>query len=101
MKNKSHPSSAPTPVFLVELGVLLSLLKRSRHSYGNHMNLGVPSSARLADGLRSVFFNAPVPSGCTFTQVESKLNASILMRTTCSRHSVSHTVFSTPLLDHQ
>ena len=30
---------------------------------GNHMNLGAPSSARLADGLRAVFFNAPVPSG--------------------------------------
>jgi|SRR5438445_3900093 len=30
---------------------------------GNHMNLGAPSSARLADGLRAVFFKAPVPSG--------------------------------------
>lgn len=30
---------------------------------GNQMNLGSPSAARLADGLRSVFFNAPVPSG--------------------------------------
>ena len=30
---------------------------------GNHMNLGAPSSARLADGLWTVFFSAPVPSG--------------------------------------
>ena len=30
---------------------------------GNHMNLGGPSSSGLSDGLRSVFFNAPVPSG--------------------------------------
>ena len=30
---------------------------------GNHMNLGVPSAAGFPDGLRSVFFNAPVPSG--------------------------------------
>src|SRR5208282_2988348 len=40
---------------------------------GNHMNLGGPSDARLADGLRSVFFNAPVPSGWTLTVVESRL----------------------------
>jgi transposase len=30
---------------------------------GNQMHLGVPSAARLADGLGSVFFRAPVPSG--------------------------------------
>ena len=30
---------------------------------GNQMNLGVPAAARLADGLRTVFFRAPVPSG--------------------------------------
>ena len=30
---------------------------------GNQMNLGVPAAARLADGLRAVFFRAPVPSG--------------------------------------
>ena len=29
---------------------------------GNHMNLGGPTATGLADG--SVFFNAPVPSGC-------------------------------------
>src|SRR5262249_47949536 len=45
---------------------------------GNQMNFGVPSAARFPDGLRSVFFKAPVPSGCTFTEVESKLKASIL-----------------------
>ena len=47
---------------------------------GNHMNLGAPSSTRLADGLWAVFFNAPVPSGWTFTMVLSKDTASILMR---------------------
>ena len=30
---------------------------------GNHMNLGCPSTAGFSDGLRSVFFSAPVPSG--------------------------------------
>jgi hypothetical protein len=30
---------------------------------GNHMNLGVPSAAAFADGLWTVFFRAPVPSG--------------------------------------
>ncbi len=30
---------------------------------GNQINLGVPAAARLADGLRAVFFRAPVPSG--------------------------------------
>ena len=36
------------------------------------MNLGGPSAARLADGLRAVFFRAPVPSGWTLTAVLSK-----------------------------
>ncbi len=30
---------------------------------GNQMNLGGPAAAGLADGLRAVFFKAPVPSG--------------------------------------
>ena len=30
---------------------------------GNHMNLGVPSASGLANGLRSLFLGAPVPSG--------------------------------------
>src|SRR5271157_2563460 len=73
------------------------LLRRERKGYsrsricGNHMNLGGPSAARLADGLRSVFFNAPVPSGCTLTVVESRLTASIRMRTICSRCNCSKT----------
>src|SRR5271163_5147816 len=72
------------------LGRIVRVARRQGEDYGrssirgNHMNLGVPSAARLADGLRSVFFNAPVPSGCTFTEVESSANASILMRTICS-----------------
>src|ERR1035438_8408229 len=32
------------------------------------MNLGGPSAAGLADGPGTVFFNAPVPSGCTLTR---------------------------------
>ena len=34
------------------------------------MNLGGPSTAGFADRLRTVFFNAPVPSGCTFTMAK-------------------------------
>ena len=30
---------------------------------GNQMNLGCPSAAGLSNGLRTVFFSAPVPSG--------------------------------------
>jgi hypothetical protein len=48
---------------------IMRLARREGEGYGcssirgNQMNLGVPSAARLADGLRSVFFKAPVPSG--------------------------------------
>src|ERR1700676_1328926 len=59
---------------------------------GNHMNLGGPSAARFSDGLGAVFFNAPVPSGGTFTMVESILTASILMRPICSRCKSSKTI---------
>ncbi len=54
---------------------------------GNPMNLSAdPIPAGFSDGLGSVFFKAPVPSGCTaLTMVESSLTASILMRTICSR----------------
>jgi hypothetical protein len=44
------------------------------------MNLDGPAASGPADGLRSVFFSAPVPSGCTFTMVLSSDTASILMR---------------------
>ena len=69
---------------------IVIIARRQRECYGrssirgNHMNLGVPSAAGLANGLRSVFFKAPVPSGWTFTDVESREKASILMRTICS-----------------
>jgi hypothetical protein len=36
------------------------------------MNFGGPSAAGFADGLRTVFFNAPVPSGWTLTVVVRK-----------------------------
>src|SRR5208337_118242 len=80
------------------------LARRKREGYGrssirgNHMNLGGPSAPGFSDGLGSVFFNAPVPSGCTLTMVESILTASILMRTICSRCNSSNTWSSTPLL---
>ena len=71
--------------------------KRYRRSSirGNQMNLGGPSTAGFADRLRTVFFNAPVPSGCTFTMVESIETASTRMRTSCSRWSFSKTASST------
>src|SRR6478752_8413804 len=65
--------------------VCLSRGQRERYGRssirGNHMNLGGPSPARFADGLRAVFFSAPVPSGCTLIMVLSRLTASILIRT--------------------
>ena len=54
--------------FAAVLGVM-SLTGRESEDYrrssicGNHMNLGRPSAAGFADRLRTVFFNAPVPSG--------------------------------------
>ena len=58
--------------------------RQSRSSIrGNHMNFGGPSASRLADGLRSVFFSAPVPSGCTLTMVLSRLTASMRTRMSC------------------
>ena len=65
------------------------------------MNLGGPAAPGLSDGLRSVFFNAPVPSGCTLTMVLSIETASSLMRTICSRCRYSNTLSSTPFFDHR
>ena len=66
---------------------------------GNHMNLGGPTAARLADGLGTVFFSAPVPSGWTLTLVLSIDTASSLMRTICSRCNCSKTPSRTPFFD--
>lgn len=55
---------------------------RSSRVGGHQMNFGCPAAARLAYGLRTVFFRAPVPSGCTLIEVLSKQTASILTRTT-------------------
>jgi len=69
------------------LGSVVRLARRERKRYGrssirgNHMNLGGPSASGLADGLRAVFFSAPVPSGCTLTMVLSSATDSILIRT--------------------
>jgi len=54
---------------LAPLRCITGLAGRERERYGcssirgNHMNLGSPSTSGLSDRLRSVFFNAPVPSG--------------------------------------
>ena len=66
---------------------------------GNHMNFGGPAAAGFADGLRAVFFSAPVPSGWTLTMVLSIDTASILMRTICSLCRCSKTWSSTPFFD--
>ncbi len=68
---------------------------------GNQMNRGGPSAARLADGLRAVFFNAPAPSGWTLTEVLSSDTASILIRTirTCCKRPKTRS--STPAFDHR
>ena len=54
---------------LASFSRIVHLPRRKRERYcrssirGNHMNLGCPASAGLPDGLRAVFFSAPVPSG--------------------------------------
>ena len=51
------------------LGRIVRLAGREREGdggssiRGNQMNLGCPSAAGLSNGLRAVFFSAPVPSG--------------------------------------
>jgi hypothetical protein len=76
---------------------IVRLSRRQAENYcrssirGNQMNFGVPSASRFPNGLRSVFFKAPVPSGCTFTEVESKLKASILRRRICSCCNLANT----------
>src|ERR1700688_75089 len=73
---------------LAAFGAVASLSGRERESYcrssirGNHMNFGGPSSSGFADGLRAVFFSAPVPSGCTLTMVLSSETDSIRIRRT-------------------
>src|SRR4029077_2317708 len=62
---------------LAPLGRIVRLASRKGKGYcrssirGNHMNFGGPSPWGSADGLRAVFFSAPVPSGCTLTMVLS------------------------------
>ena len=68
----------PQPVEqFAPLRPIVGLARRERERYGcpiirgNHMKLGGPSTSGLADGLWSVFLAAPVPSGCTLTEVLS------------------------------
>lgn len=67
---------------------------------GNHMKFGCPPSPRLADSLRP-FFEAPVPSGWTFTKVESRETASIFKRIIRSFWSFSNTRSKVPFLTHR
>jgi len=78
------------PQFTQQLSPFRSIVRLARRQgerygrsgiRGNQMNLGGPPAARLADGLRAVFFSAPVPSGWTLTEVLSSDTASILIRT--------------------
>ena len=58
---------------------IAAVSRRQRKHYpipircGNHMKLGVPSTPRPPNRLGPSFFKAPMPSGCTLIQVESKL----------------------------
>jgi len=63
---------------------------------GNHMNFCTPSAPAASDALRAVFFSAPVPSGCTFTMVESKLTDSMRTRIRRLCCSSGNTLSSTP-----
>ena len=40
---------------------------------GGHMKFGIPSAPCSSDGLNAAFFKAPIPSGWTLMQVESRL----------------------------
>ena len=76
---------AQAPEQLATFGCIVRLTRRQRERYGRarvcgeKVDLGVPSAAGLADSLRTVFFRAPVPSGCTLTLVLSNDTASILI----------------------
>ncbi len=86
---------------------IVVVTKRKSKTYGrssirgNHMNLGIPSAPGFVDGLRSVFLEPLVPSGRTFTEVESIENTSILVRTICSTCSCSKTRSNTPFFAHR
>ena len=87
---------------IAALGSVVHLAGRERERYrrssirGNQMNLGAPSAVAIGQSLGDL--NAPVPSGCTFTMVESIETASTRMRTSCSLCSFSNTASSTPFL---
>ena len=58
---------------------IAAVSRRQRKHYpipircGNHMKLGFPSAACPPHRLGPTFFKAPIPSGCTLIQVESRL----------------------------
>ena len=73
---------------VASVGLVVRLAWRLRNGYcrarvgGVEVVVRVPSAAGLAVCLRTVFFRAPVPSGCTLTLVLSNETASILICTT-------------------
>src|ERR687892_1417034 len=95
-------ASMPAGEQLASFGGIVRLSGRQGegqgHSFirGNQMKLGGPAAARLADGLRAVFFRAPVPSGWTFTLVLSKPTHSTRMRIRRCSWSAWNTRSSTP-----
>ena len=94
----------PGPQQVAPLGRVSRLSRRQGKTQGaasirgHQMNFGAPPAAALSDGLRAVFFKAPVPSGCTLMIVLSSDTASSLMRTICSRCIRSKTRSKTPPL---
>ena len=90
---------------LAAFGCIMGLARRQRDRHrgaslrGHPMTLGGPPSAGLADGLRPVWFNAPVPSGGPFTLGLSIDTASSLSRTSCSFWRWANTRSRTPVFD--
>ena len=62
---------------------------------GNQRKFGGPAAPTLADGLGTVFLGVPVPSGCAFMMVESRLTALMRARIRRSRCNRSNTALST------
>lgn len=60
------------------------------------MDFGGPASAAFTNGLRAVFFKAPLPSGWTLIDVLSRESASMETVIICSACILSNTRCSTP-----
>ncbi len=65
---------------------------------GNHVKFCCPASVVPADRLRVVFFNAPVPAGCTLMTVPPRETASVPTCGTRSRRNRTKIRSSAPFL---